>query len=328
MVRPLSMGDQDDGSESRQVGRRGVRPNRLIVQGSALLPYRGAIYVPPLGRINGAQRDARWFRIDPETFRAELLDPGPEPPPPDCWYAVSCNYGLVGGYRGDRTIPARFFRVLVDGESESLSGPLQLRLESRERGDDGEEKPVALVEDVFDSGGEPVAKDAGTAKADNRVSFTAGDWRKRRLEYCTRIYRNAYMKVGKRDPAWDTAALALLDAVARREACRDLPHGWVVERPSPEQLRAFARTAREKGCNDPLVSSICVCAWSPRRGAWRLPRPPWKQLKSFGNGSTRRSMRPTWPARFSHSPETGRTNSQAPVRGPLGRSKRRGSTGY
>ncbi|MGO9113223.1 MAG: SHD1 domain-containing protein [Thermoguttaceae bacterium] len=116
-------------------------------------------------------------------------------------------------------------------------------------------------------------RDAGKSRAtipgaDNPQAFTAHDFRKRRLEYGTRIYREAYLKVGKKDPAWDAAAVALLDAVARSEAYRDLPPGWVCDKPSDEGLRALAAAVREKGCDDPLVFSIyagtlATPRWSP-----------------------------------------------------------------
>ncbi len=104
--------------------------------------------------------------------------------------------------------------------------------------------------------------------ADNPNAFTANDFRRCRLEYGTRIYRDAYLKVGKKDPAWDAAALAVLDAVARFEAYRDASPGWAFDKPSEAQLHALAAVAREKGCDDPLVFSIyartlATLRWSP-----------------------------------------------------------------
>ena len=49
-----------------------------------------------------------------------------------------------------------------------------------------------------------------------------------------------------------------MDAVARLDAYRDLAPGWVYDKPSDGEFRALARAAREKGCDDPLVSSICL----------------------------------------------------------------------
>ena len=120
-----------------------------------------------------------------------------------------------------------------------------------------------------------------------------------------RIYREAYLKVGKRDAAWDAAALALLDAVARLEAYRDLPPGWVYDKPSAEQLRAFATAARQ-GCDDPLVFGICACAGDAamERGDHADRRAD--AGRRCDSRSIRLSMRQTWPARFLRSPRAGR----------------------
>ena len=56
----------------------------------------------------------RWFRIDPATFRCELLELGPTYPNIDCWYSVSNRYGLVGGRRALGNLPPRLFRVSVE----------------------------------------------------------------------------------------------------------------------------------------------------------------------------------------------------------------------
>jgi hypothetical protein len=79
----------------------------MEVEGATLIKYRGALYVP-------GNTGAIWFRIDPETFRAEALDPGPSQPGKFCWYAVSNCYGLVGGRRAVAQFPGRFFRVIID----------------------------------------------------------------------------------------------------------------------------------------------------------------------------------------------------------------------
>ena len=63
----------------------------MEVEGSQLLEYRAMLYVP-------GKEGAVWFRINPDTFRAEILDPGSNHPGP-CWYAVSNRFGLVGGRR-------------------------------------------------------------------------------------------------------------------------------------------------------------------------------------------------------------------------------------
>ena len=91
------------------------------------LEYCGAIYVPGLSRNIGYMHvgggryvsrfnrdDARWFRIDPETFRVEVLELGPTYPNLDCWYGVSNHYGLIGGCRAIGNSPARLFRVSVE----------------------------------------------------------------------------------------------------------------------------------------------------------------------------------------------------------------------
>ena len=71
----------------------------LEVEGARLIEYHGLLYVP-------GSTGAIWFRIDPETFRAEALDPGPDHPRQSCWYGVSNCYGLVGGCRVMRQSPA------------------------------------------------------------------------------------------------------------------------------------------------------------------------------------------------------------------------------
>jgi hypothetical protein len=74
------------------------------------------------------------------------------------------------------------------------------------------------------------------------------------LAYCMRINREAYLKVGKRNPAWDEAALKLLDAAARCEAYRDTSeHGWSFPVPSQDELFSLGAAARKAGCDDPLV---------------------------------------------------------------------------
>ena len=118
----------DDGTTARRLeipGRDNGPP--LPVVGTALLEYRGAIYVPGLNRNIGYMHvgggryvsrfnraDARWFRIDPETLRVELLELGPTYPNVDCWYSVSNHYGLVGGCRAVGNSPGRLFRVSIE----------------------------------------------------------------------------------------------------------------------------------------------------------------------------------------------------------------------
>jgi hypothetical protein len=59
-----------------------------------------------------------------------------------------------------------------------------------------------------------------------------------------------------------------LDAAARLAAYRDLPRGWVFDKPSDKDMQALAAAAREKGCDDPLVFRVYAAAltreqWSP-----------------------------------------------------------------
>jgi hypothetical protein len=112
------------------------------------------------------------------------------------------------------------------------------------------------------------AASAAIPGADNPKAFTENDYRKQHLEYATRIYRDAYLKVGKKNPAWDAAALDLLDAAARMAAYRDLPRGWVYDTPSDKDMHALAVAARERGCDDPLVFRIFAATlareqWNP-----------------------------------------------------------------
>jgi hypothetical protein len=118
----------DDGTTARHLEIPGPENGPpLRVAGTGLLEYRGAIYVPGLNRNIGYMHvgggryvsrfnraDARWFRIDPETFRVEVLELGPTYPNLDCWYGVSNHYGLIGGCRAIGNSPARLFRVSVE----------------------------------------------------------------------------------------------------------------------------------------------------------------------------------------------------------------------
>jgi hypothetical protein len=90
------------GSRSGSANDKGME-----VEGTTLIKYRNALYVP-------GNTGAIWFRIDPETFRAEAVDPGPSQPGKYCWYTVSNCYGLVGGRRPAAHVPGRFFRVNVE----------------------------------------------------------------------------------------------------------------------------------------------------------------------------------------------------------------------
>jgi hypothetical protein len=98
-------------------GRSGSEEDTgLEVEGVRLIEYCGSLYVP--GRTG-----AVWFRIDPESFRAEGLDPGPDHPLGNSWYSVSNCYGLVGGWKGfgRPPPPPRTFRVIVP-ERGALTG--------------------------------------------------------------------------------------------------------------------------------------------------------------------------------------------------------------
>ena len=326
-------------------------PKRLEVEGSRILEYRGSLYVP--GRFGGV-----WFRINPETFQAEALEPDRRQSKGLSWYAVSSRYGLVAGSRAMARFPhspARFFRVIVEesatekatpsGEKErpvperagSASGVLRVghalwsfgpdpasaaevgadRAETRtwtsagggfrvrarlvEAGkeavvlekEDGVRAAVprarlskadldylALHAAAESAAGKPAVKSgissplpgraakAAIPGADNPKAFTENDYRKQHLEYAARIYRDAYLKVGKKNPAWDAAALDLLDAAARLAAYRDLPRGWVYDKPSDRDMHALAAAAREKGCDDPLVFRVYAATltreqWGP-----------------------------------------------------------------
>jgi hypothetical protein len=102
-------------------GRGGpLKVNSLEVEGTMLIDYCGSLYVP--GRTG-----AIWFRIDPESFRTEALDPSPDRPPPFCWYTVSSRYGLVGGRRVLEQSPAKFFRVVVEEPKKDDTPPAQAK---------------------------------------------------------------------------------------------------------------------------------------------------------------------------------------------------------
>ena len=144
-ARPLVLASADEAPRApverpRSPAVRGVRPEPILdanaIRGSRLLEYRGAIYVPGLVGQSGYEAvgggrylprsdrsRARWFRIDPETFRAEVLDLGPSYPGQPCWYSVSSHYGLVGGCRAIGRSPARFFRVSVAEAGKDGAAP-------------------------------------------------------------------------------------------------------------------------------------------------------------------------------------------------------------
>jgi hypothetical protein len=331
-------------------------PKRLEVDGSRILEYHGSLYVP--GRFGGV-----WFRIDPETFQAETLEPDRRHSKELTWYAVSSRYGLVGGCMAGNHSPAfplgrtppRFFRIIVEQRTkDKLAPPAEEKRSVLERADSGPGVPrvdhavlsfgpdlTSAAEGVADrtetrtwtstgggfrvrarlveagkeavvlekeggvrvavprarlskadldylaqraatesAAGEPAVKsgislplpgraaNATISGADNPKAFTENDYRKQHLEYATRIYRDAYLKVGKKNPAWDAAALDLLDAAARLAAYRDLPRGWVYDKPSDKEMHALAAAAREKGCDDPLVFRIYATTltreqWNP-----------------------------------------------------------------
>ena len=168
------------------------------------LEYRGSLYVPGRG--------AAWFRIDPDTFRAELLDTGQAGrlnwyEPGLNWYAVSNNYGLVGGTRGIRegsglpTSPARFFRVIV----EELGGDGK-PLAQQQNGPEAvppihlEWARFVLSDDEPATTAAPAAPQSLIPGADNRNAFNGNEYRRRRLEYGKRILSRRLFEVGQEEP--------------------------------------------------------------------------------------------------------------------------------
>ena len=249
-----------------------------------LLPYGGKLYVPGEVLSNQYQlvhertsggdvyvrryvgRGASWYRIDPETFRVEVVSLDRNPPSPGCWYGVSNHYGLVGGCRAIGDMPPRFFRLVPAELGETKPQPETERPGLRES-KLGRSGLVLVASSVTDTGefvgGSPESQPAANGKTPDTVkpkTITADEFRQRRLEYGRRIYRDAYLKLGARDPKWDDAALALLDAAARYDAYRDVPQGWVYDMPSPEEINRLALAAHDKECSDPLVFSLYLGA--------------------------------------------------------------------
>jgi hypothetical protein len=100
---------------------------QLQVGGLDLLQYHGSIYVA------GGLRRGDWFRIDPDTFRTEILtwdgtspleNPWPGSYAPKTWCSVSSHYGLVGGCRDNfGRSPFRFFQVTVEEPDKGDTPP-------------------------------------------------------------------------------------------------------------------------------------------------------------------------------------------------------------
>jgi hypothetical protein len=97
-----------------------------------------------------------------------------------------------------------------------------------------------------------------TIAADGPKALTESGYFRQAVEYGDRITREAYLKVGKKSPAWDATVLAFLDAVVQYDACRTFSPGRVHSGPSLEKLREMALAVHHTDCDDPLVFTLCT----------------------------------------------------------------------
>ena len=85
-------------------------------------------------------------------------------------------------------------------------------------------------------------------------AYTQHTYMRETLEFNKQTMAEAYKKVGKRDPRWDDAALAFLDALARNFTYGQSGSIYKPkDYPSTEACAALAKTAIDRGCDDPLV---------------------------------------------------------------------------
>jgi len=97
--------------------------------------------------------------------------------------------------------------------------------------------------------GRPPAKPAHKGIAVRPDAFTERDFQQVRLKYYRKLMGDAYRKFGIRNPAWDEAALGLLEGC---EHCIAVPHDWQAY----HRLLAAVEPLMTSGCEDPLV---CCC---------------------------------------------------------------------
>jgi hypothetical protein len=90
---------------------------------------------------------------------------------------------------------------------------------------------------------------AGDPKA-----YTEHDYRRAALEYNRRTTVEMYKSIGSRNPKWDSAAIAFLDAVAHHFTNSSAEPRYKIEPNSGlEEMDRLGRAARDAGCDDPLV---------------------------------------------------------------------------
>src|SRR6476660_7662524 len=101
----------------------------------------------------------------------------------------------------------------------------------------------------------PATNPATPATTAPQAGVTNRDYAQAMLEFNRRTLSEAYKQVGQKDPKWDDDAIKFLEGMALRFTVAgsaslfdDLP-----ELPKDAQLIEWAESARNKGCNDPIV---------------------------------------------------------------------------
>lgn len=92
-------------------------------------------------------------------------------------------------------------------------------------------------------------------RGNDPAAYTEHEFRRALLAFHQRTLAGAYREVGKRDPRWDGHAEALLDAMAVYFTYGGADARYRAQKsPTRDQALRLAQTARDAGCNDPLVA--------------------------------------------------------------------------
>ena len=90
-------------------------------------------------------------------------------------------------------------------------------------------------------------------KPDFSKGVTTGEYYRARVDYLRRLTRDVYLRQGKKNPAWDDAALKFLDATVAATSYGATVPVCTLKPPSAAALRAMGAAVRKAGCDDPVV---------------------------------------------------------------------------